>query len=92
MTAIVLVGAVGAVTFARNDDRATPAAAPRTALPATTSTMATPTSSDTRGVHASQTLSAPAGTDSADAVRGRPDRANLVVGDTGAWRQSGADR
>lgn len=80
LTAIVLVGAAGAVTFARNNDRATPAAVASHALPATTSTMATPTSSDTAACTVA-TLSAPAGTGSADAVTADP-TARLVVGDT----------
>jgi hypothetical protein len=81
LTAIVLVGAVGAVTFARNDDRTTPAAAASHSAPAPAIQLTTPpTSSDTAACTV-QTLSAPAGADSALAdtadLTGR-----LVVGDS----------
>lgn len=42
LTAIVLVGAVGAVTFARNDDRAAPAAAASHSAPAPAIQLTTP--------------------------------------------------
>lgn len=80
LTAIVLVGAVGAVTFARNDDRAAPAAVASHAVPATASATATPTSSDTAACTV-QTLSAPAGADSALADTADP-TGRLVVGDS----------